>query len=468
MSNPYYIPRNESPSRFAELALKMLEMKSQYDLGESKLAEQAKGNEISAGQLEVSKGQLAATQESNRIKLEGPEVPVYKRPFKPNTVLQKTSTFINAFPEDMRPQIKKTITPIYQKMKDFSVAGEATNLDAAEHFQRAWPTIKDEVETNLEKIIADKSNDEMWMTSKEGEAINNLYNMVAADKTGEGMKQLLFGPTLQSFDQESRMKEAEIAQKSREGEPKLYETTQGYQPADKAKGLMKPTESTAPADLKEFEMRTYGKEVPEKRGTVEYKDAQLAYMKQKRDATTAPNKTEPKILRQEFINQSKTFVEVRDSYNRIKESVKKPSAAGDLSLIFNYMKMLDPGSVVRESEFATAAAAGSYGERIKAAVDQAMSGKKLSDEMRNDFAGRADMLYEQQQGSHDKLKKEYDRLSKELGVEPSQVIIDYVTEQKKIQGGQFDVGEIYRDASGKKARYKGKDATGKDQWEPVE
>src|SRR3990172_3435846 len=49
-------------------------------------------------------------------------------------------------------------------------------------------------------------------------------------------------------------------------------------------------------------------------------------------------------LRKEFTAQSKVFIDVRDSFARIEASSQNPSAAGDLSLIFNYMKMLDPAS----------------------------------------------------------------------------------------------------------------------------
>jgi hypothetical protein len=36
------------------------------------------------------------------------------------------------------------------------------------------------------------------------------------------------------------------------------------------------------------------------------------------------------------------------NYSKIEISAKKGTPQGDMSLIFAYMKMLDPGSVVRE------------------------------------------------------------------------------------------------------------------------
>lgn len=238
----------------------------------------------------------------------------------------------------------------------------------------------------------------------------------------------------------------------------------------KAEGTPKetPKEESVSSDLRDFEMVTYGHLVPELRGTTKYKDDRLSYLKQKRDVTTPPNKTEPSVLRKEFISQSKDFVKVRDSYNRIKASAKNPSPAGDLAMIFNYMKVLDPGSVVRESEFATAAQTGAYGERIKAAVSRVLNGQRLSDEMRKDFENRAKELYLEQEKSHNKLTEEYDRLSKEMAVEPSQVLINYVTEQVKVDNEEYDIGEMYSGEDGSIRRYDGKDTLGNHIWTVVE
>lgn len=130
-------------------------------------------------------------------------------------------------------------------------------------------------------------------------------------------------------------------------------------------------------------------------------------------------------LRDEYNTQSKTFVQVRDSYGRVLESSNNPSPAGDLALIFNYMKMLDPGSVVRESEFANAASTGAYGERVKAAVGKVATGERLSDVMRKDFLDRSKMLFNRTKKNQDKLQSEYSRLANAFEVDPSSVIVDY-------------------------------------------
>ena len=128
-------------------------------------------------------------------------------------------------------------------------------------------------------------------------------------------------------------------------------------------------------------------------------------------------------LRKEYDMGSKDYVSVRDAYARVVASGKDPSPAGDLALIFNYMKILDPGSVVRESEFAQAAATGSFGERIRAAMGRIQLGQRLSQVMRDDFMSRARVLYEQQQTSQTQLENKYKLLAEQYDLDPKRVVI---------------------------------------------
>lgn len=169
-----------------------------------------------------------------------------------------------------------------------------------------------------------------------------------------------------------------------------------------------------------------------------------------------------KELRDEFTKQSKTFVDVRDSYNRITSSAKDPSAAGDLAVIFNYMKMLDPESVVRESEFATAANSAGVPERIRAQYNKVLNGERLAAKTRADFVDRAKRLYQEQSKTHSKLRQEYERLAKSYGANPTDVIIDYSIDAGKEQD-PYEIGQIYESADGKRAKY-----AGGGKWEPIQ
>lgn len=92
-------------------------------------------------------------------------------------------------------------------------------------------------------------------------------------------------------------------------------------------------------------------------------------------------------LRKEISNLPATrdLTKIDAAYGKVEGAVKQKSAAGDLALVFNFMKMLDPGSTVREGEFANAAAAAGLGDRFIAAAKKIDSGEILTEDQRNDF-----------------------------------------------------------------------------------
>ena len=129
-------------------------------------------------------------------------------------------------------------------------------------------------------------------------------------------------------------------------------------------------------------------------------------------------------LRAQLQGLSKPFFDVRDAYSRVEASAKNPSAAGDLALIFNYMKILDPGSTVREGEFATAQNSGSIPQRIQAQYNRAISGERLPDALRSDFVSRASDLYQAQLANQSRQEQEYKGLAGRLGVKPENVVLN--------------------------------------------
>jgi hypothetical protein len=129
-------------------------------------------------------------------------------------------------------------------------------------------------------------------------------------------------------------------------------------------------------------------------------------------------------LRGEFSDRTKTFEVVRDSYSKIREVAEKPSPAGDISLIFGYMKMLDPNSTVRESEYATAQNAGSIPERVRALFNKAKTGEGLTPSQRRDFLNQASKIYGSQLKTYKQDEERYGGLAKTYGSDPSRVIYD--------------------------------------------
>ena len=125
------------------------------------------------------------------------------------------------------------------------------------------------------------------------------------------------------------------------------------------------------------------------------------------------------------------FIVQRDAYSRIKEAGKSPSAAGDLALIYGYMKMLDPGSTVREGEFATAQNSGSIPQRIQAMYNKVASGQRLATDQRNDFLNRSKRIYGSAEAQYSKTRKEFVKLAIANQLEPGTLIRDVSMEPTK-------------------------------------
>jgi hypothetical protein len=130
-------------------------------------------------------------------------------------------------------------------------------------------------------------------------------------------------------------------------------------------------------------------------------------------------------LRDEFIQQSKSWKEINDAYPKILAAAQDPSPAGDISLLYGFMKLNDPTSTVRESEYATAENAAGVPDRIRQQYNKALNGEKLTNNMRADFIKRAGQLYASQYKNQTKLTQQYEALAGRNKVNPKNVIIDY-------------------------------------------
>ena len=94
-------------------------------------------------------------------------------------------------------------------------------------------------------------------------------------------------------------------------------------------------------------------------------------------------------LRKEYQVRSKVYNELQTTYKNIESSSLAKSGPGDVALITGFMKMLDPGSVVRETEFATARDTAGLYERLKNSLAKAESGEFLQNSQRQEFTNLA-------------------------------------------------------------------------------
>jgi hypothetical protein len=108
--------------------------------------------------------------------------------------------------------------------------------------------------------------------------------------------------------------------------------------------------------------------------------------------TLSPDKKfdKERTLNQEYYKRTEGLRDSERNYNTIKNSAADGSGAGDIALVTSFMKMLDPGSVVRETEFANARDTVGLLDRLKNQEQQIKTGKFLSPTQRQDFVRLAD------------------------------------------------------------------------------
>ncbi len=89
----------------------------------------------------------------------------------------------------------------------------------------------------------------------------------------------------------------------------------------------------------------------------------------------------------------KNTVERQDMLQDLQTAADDNSGASDITFIFRYMKFLDPTSVVREGEFATAAEAGGVPEKFVNLRDKILAGSILTSEVKQQFLEVANKMY---------------------------------------------------------------------------
>jgi hypothetical protein len=138
-----------------------------------------------------------------------------------------------------------------------------------------------------------------------------------------------------------------------------------------------------------------------------------------------PKPATPKELRDEYTKANKDYEQAMIGYGKVVSAAKDPSPAGDIALIFGFMKTLDPNSTVREGEFATAQNAGSVPERIQAMYNSVIQGTRLTSPQRSDFINQAGGQFKVYQDRKAVADQFFTGLSERSGINPQDVLVPY-------------------------------------------
>lgn len=147
-------------------------------------------------------------------------------------------------------------------------------------------------------------------------------------------------------------------------------------------------------------------------------------------------------IRREVASATAVFSDVEDSFSRVEAATSgEITAASDLALIFNFMKMLDPGSVVREGEFATAQNAAGVPDRISNIYNKMLTGERLNKNQRENFVKEARKQFDSALKVNNKRVKDFVSLGKRFGLEKEDIIVRSEDNQRQdVQPGPVDTG----------------------------
>jgi hypothetical protein len=134
-------------------------------------------------------------------------------------------------------------------------------------------------------------------------------------------------------------------------------------------------------------------------------------------------------LRDDFTKATKEFDTVQWGYGRIaaaiEDRVANPdveSPASDIALVFGFMKVLDPDSVVKETEAATVQNATGVPDQVRNMWNRVLKGERLNDEQRNDIVKTAGRLYGRAHTQAEKVAGRVRKLATSYGLDPDRTV----------------------------------------------
>lgn len=111
----------------------------------------------------------------------------------------------------------------------------------------------------------------------------------------------------------------------------------------------------------------------------------------------------------------KDFNDMKSAYGQVVSSLAQGTPIGDVAGATKVMKLLDPGSVVRESELGIAMAAAGRMDLLQNYFNNLMTGQKLTPTQREDFKRLSNELYAAAGQAYNNKRGEYEQFGKTYG-----------------------------------------------------
>lgn len=173
------------------------------------------------------------------------------------------------------------------------------------------------------------------------------------------------------------------------------------------------------------------------------------------EAMSETQQKEVGTLRNEFLKQPAvaTWVKSEGYRNSVEDLVAKIDAGtykapDDVALVFQFMKSLDPNSVVRESEYRVAATAAGVDNRVINSIERVLEGDVLDDETRRLFLAAANTVTASYKDSASGFVDFYSGQAKDRGIDPKFIVPNFFEEEEgkkaEPQSAQTFEGTTYK------------------------
>ncbi len=172
------------------------------------------------------------------------------------------------------------------------------------------------------------------------------------------------------------------------------------------------------------ERKVVADETSNKNKAEELKVARAGQQNEKRMA--GENSMRDDFMKSDIVKQ---YHEASAGLGKMREIIKSKDKGGanDIALVYAFMKAQDPGSVVREGEYATAqkysgGLADSYGIKL----DRLLGGKEvLTDAQRRSLMNAAETVFKTNQSQFDAVRSQFVDNAKRRGYDPDQIAVSY-------------------------------------------
>ena len=118
------------------------------------------------------------------------------------------------------------------------------------------------------------------------------------------------------------------------------------------------------------------------------------------------------------------FDQATQGVTKLLKGLEANDGAGDVAAIFTFMKTLDPSSVVREGEFATAENSSGALRKFWNIYNKLTKGERLTDTQREQFKTLGIELYQQNQQALDNVRNNFSQIAANQGLNIDNIFVD--------------------------------------------